>query len=108
MMEVLIDRQVIDTQPMLLFQFKDYILNQSYQRMLQNLIENRPPKAETMNYLNEDGFTPMLEFIKHFKLTKNTVELKIEKALDKHLADFGRLQDFKMLNSDLFEGGVPS
>ena len=61
-----------------------------------------------MNYLNEDGFTPMLEFIKHFKLTKNTVELKIEKALDKHLADFGRLQDFKMLNSDLFEGGVPS
>jgi len=42
------------------------ILNCKYQVILKKLFDNDPPSEETMNFLNDYGLTPFLNFVKCF------------------------------------------
>jgi len=50
----------------LFFAFKDKIFNAHYQKILERLILNDPPTKETINYLDDEGFTPFLRYIKSY------------------------------------------
>jgi len=64
LLEILKDRVSINKEPELLFAFKDKIFNIEYQKILERLILNDPPLKETINTLDNEGFTPFLRFVK--------------------------------------------
>lgn len=66
LLEFLKDKVSINSEPDLLFAFKDKIFNVDYQRILEQLLQNDLPKPETINTLDAQGMTPFLAYIDAF------------------------------------------
>lgn len=56
----------LNNDPGLLHTMASKILNKKYQEILHHLIQNDLPSEQTINVLDEEGFTPFLAYIKGF------------------------------------------
>jgi maltose-binding protein MalE len=72
----------LNKQPELLFSFKEKIFNINFQKILERLIKNDPPSKETLNILDEDGFTPFLAYIKSFTTMHDQMLVAIQKKVE--------------------------
>ena len=77
LLDFLKDKVSLNREPELLFAFKDKIFDMRYQRILERIILNDPPLKETINFLDDNGFTPFLTFLKSFIEKQAELNLKI-------------------------------
>ena len=66
LLEYLQDKVSFNKEPELLFAFQSKIFNEAYQKILTQIIKNDPPTKETLNTLDDNGYTPLLAYIQSY------------------------------------------
>lgn len=104
LLDFLKDKVSLNREPELLFAFRDKIFDARYQRILERIVLNDPPLQETINFVDDDGFTPFLSFLKSFNEKQADLHAKIQQQIQiQSFAHGADIDKYQVSNEDLFE-----
>jgi len=91
LLEALVPKLSVDSDPALLFNFKGaMLLDEHYTKIIIAILKNKKPKSEIINDTADDGFTALLRFFKDYMDNYERAFDKVLKEVSRSFKDKGK------------------